>query len=75
MSLEVLHEIENLRLDRDVEGRNRLVGDNQTRIQGQRPGQTDTLTLPTRELVGVAVSHLRIETHRRQQFTDAVRLL
>jgi hypothetical protein len=52
--LEVLEEIEHLRLDRDVESRDRLVGDQQTRRGGQRTRDADALALAARELVRVA---------------------
>jgi len=40
-------EVDDLRLDREVQGRNRLVAHYQRRIQSQRPCDTDPLQLPT----------------------------
>ena len=51
---EVEHELEELGADRDVEHRDRLVGDDELRIHDERPGDDDALALPARELVRVA---------------------
>ena len=51
--LQLAHQVEDLRLDRDVECRDGLVGDDQLRVQRERPGQPDALALPARELVRV----------------------
>ena len=62
--LEVLHQVEDLGLDGDVEGRDRLVGHDQLGLEGQRPGQADPLALAAGELVGVAVDAPRAEPPR-----------
>ena len=49
--LEVLEQVEDLRLDGHVERGHRLVADDQLRIHGQRPGDADPLALPAGELV------------------------
>ena len=46
--------LDDLRLDRDVERRHRLVADDQIGIDGQRAGDADTLALPAGELVRIA---------------------
>ena len=51
--LEVHHQVDDLRLDRDVQRRNCLIGDHQLGSQRQRAGNADALTLPPGELVGV----------------------
>ena len=53
--LEVVEQVDDLRLDRDVEGGDRLVGDDQLRLQRQRPGDPDPLPLAAGELVREAV--------------------
>ena len=65
--LEVLEQVDDLRLDRDVERRHRLVGDDQLRLQGERPGDPDALALAARELVRVAVVVLRGEPDPLEQ--------
>ena len=56
--LELLQQVEDLRLDRDVEGRDRLVGDDQAGLEGEGPGQSDALALAAGELVGVEVARV-----------------
>ena len=55
LALEVLHEVQDLGLDRDVERRDRLVGDDEPRVERERTGEADALALAAGELVGVAV--------------------
>ena len=47
---QVLEQAQDRRLDRDVEGRDRLVGDDDARLDRERPGDGDALALPTGEL-------------------------
>src|SRR5258707_792134 len=47
-------EIDDLRLDRDVEGRHRLVADDELRVDRQRPGDADALPLAAGELGRIA---------------------
>ena len=56
--LELLEQVDHLRLDRDVERRHRLVEQNQLRIDRQRSSDPDSLSLAARELVGEAVDVL-----------------
>ena len=53
--LQVGEQVDDLRPDRDVEGGDRLVGDDQLRPQRQRPGDPDPLPLAAGELVREAV--------------------
>ena len=53
------HQVEDLRLDRDVERRDGLVGDDQLRIERERAGEADALALPARELVRIEAGRLR----------------
>ena len=63
--LELLEQVDDLRLDRDVEGRDRLVGDDQVGLQRERPGDADPLALPAGELVRIAVRVVRVEPDGR----------
>ena len=69
--LEVLEQVEDLRLDRDVERRDRLVADDQLRAQGERARDADSLALAARELVRIAVREARVEADDVEQLADA----
>ena len=60
--LELAQEVEDLRLDRDVQRRDRLVGDHQLGLQRERPCDADALSLAAGELVRVAVVMLGVES-------------
>ena len=49
--LQVAQQVEDLRADRHVERRHRLVGDEELRLDGEGPGDADALALPAAELV------------------------
>ena len=53
LALETGEKLENLRLDGDIEGRRRLVGDQQVRLVGERHGDHDALALAAGKLVGI----------------------
>ena len=59
-----------MRLHRDVERADRLVGDDQLRIDGQRARDADPLPLPAGELVRVAAGVTRAQPDRLQQLGD-----
>jgi hypothetical protein len=52
--LQLLQQVQDLRLDRDVQRRDGFVGDQELRLDGQRPGDPDSLALAAGELVRVA---------------------
>ena len=52
--LQLQQQVDDLRLHRDVEGRDRLVGDDALGLDRERPGDADALPLAARELVRVA---------------------
>ena len=56
--LEFLQQIEDLRLDRDIERSRRLVGDQNLRPTGKRHGDHDALTHPAGKLMRVVVDAL-----------------
>ncbi len=49
--LQVAHEVEDLRLDRDVERRGRLVADDEIGVGGDRAGDRDALALTAGKFV------------------------
>ena len=57
--LQLLEQVDDLRLDRDVEGGHRLVGDDQLGLERERPGDADALALAAGELVRVPASAVR----------------
>ena len=67
----LLEQVQDLRLHRHVERRDRLVADDQLRLQRERAGDADALPLAARELVRVAVVVLRAEADAREQLLDA----
>ena len=72
LALQVHHQIEHLRLDRDVERRHRLVADDQLRLQRERAGNADALALPAGKLVRIIV-HLRLaQADALEQCGDAL---
>ena len=53
LALEIAHEVQRLRLHRDVERRDGLVGDDQLRPGDERPRDGDALALAAGKLVGM----------------------
>src|SRR6185503_7635607 len=70
-ALQVAQQVDDLRLDGDVEGRHRLVGDDEPRVHGQGAGDTDALSLAAGELVGIAARVAGRQSHQREQLGDA----
>ena len=56
--LELHHEIDHLRSDRDVERRNAFVGNDDFGLQCERTRNADALALTAREFVRIAVAHI-----------------
>ena len=67
---QVGEQIDDLRLNGDVERGHRLVGDDELRLDGKRPGDADSLPLPAREFVRKTLRVLGRETHERQELRD-----
>ena len=65
--LQILQKVEDLRLDRDVERGDRLVADDDVRLQRERPGDADALALAAGEAVRIAVQVLGAEADHLQQ--------
>ena len=57
--LQFKKQIHNLGLDGNVQGRDRLITNNQLRVLRNRTSDTYTLTLATGELMGIAVNIAR----------------
>ena len=67
-ALQVLHDVEHLGLDGDVERRGRLVADEELRLGRQRAGDRDALALAARELVREAPAVRGRQAHGGEQF-------
>ena len=59
--LQIHQQVDDLRLDRDVQRRDRLVGDDERRVERQRAREADALTLSAAELVRIAREMVRVE--------------
>jgi hypothetical protein len=70
VALEVLEQVQDLRLHGDVERRDRLVADDQLRVDGERARDADALALAAGELVREAVVVLGIEPDDLEQLLD-----
>ena len=75
LALEPLEQVDDLGLDRHVERADRLVGDDQVRVEGERAGHADALALAAGELVRIARREVRVEADRREQLADALAAL
>ena len=71
LALQVLHDVQHLRLHRHVECRGGLVAHEKFRLGGQRAGNRNALALAARELVRVLGHVGRRQAHRLQQLSDA----
>ncbi len=72
--LQVLQQVHDLRLDRHVQRRDRLVADDELGVQRQRAGDADALALAAGELVRIAVGEVAVQADRIQQLVDPVAL-
>ena len=70
VALEVGEEVEDGRLDGDVEGRGRLVRDEQVGADGQRAGEGDPLALSAGEFVRMPVGVLGAQPDLGEEFAD-----
>ena len=72
LRLQVLQKVEDLRLNRHVERRHRLVAHHELGAGCQRASNADALSLAAAERVGVALEVLHLETHHLHQLLDPV---
>src|SRR3954468_8674220 len=70
--LQVLQEINDLRLDGNVEGTDRFITDNQFWFDGEGSGNPDSLALATAEFVRITIGMVRSEADILEQFGDAM---
>ena len=70
-ALQVLQQVDDLRLDRDVERGDRLVADDQLGIDRERPGDADALALAAGELVRIAPRMLGQQADHGQKLAHA----
>src|SRR5450759_5132478 len=68
--LEVVEEVQDLALDRDIERRDRFVEDHEFRVEGEGTGDADALALAARELVRVAMDVALVQAHLGEQLAD-----
>ena len=73
--LQVLEEVDDLRLDGDVQGGDRLVADDELRVRGQGARDADALPLSAGELVRIVRGHLRIQAAHLHEAFDLLRAL
>ena len=71
LPLQFLQEIDDLRLDREVERGDRLITDDQFGIDRQRSANGDTLRLSTRKLVWKPFGKMRSDADEVEQLADA----
>ncbi len=62
--LEVHQKVNDLGLDRDIEGTDRLVANNKLRFDGEGAGNTDALALASAKFVGEAAGVCRVEADK-----------
>ena len=65
LALQLLQQVDNLRLNRHIQRRHRLVAHDNLRIKNQRARQADALPLTTGELVRITVEMLRPQADLR----------
>ena len=66
---------QNVGLGRDIEPGNDLVGDNEVRLERQRPGDAGALPLAAGKLMGITVDEMRRQTDEVQQPRRALALV
>ncbi len=71
-ALQVLQQVDDLRLDRHVERGDGLVADDQLGLRGERAGDADALALAAGEFVRIAQRRAGPRARLRQQLVDAL---
>ena len=69
--LQLLDQVQNLGLDRDIERADRFVENDETRVGDQRAGDRHTLALAARELMGIAPGETRLQPHPFEHVGDS----
>jgi hypothetical protein len=70
--LQLAQEVEDLRADRDVQRRDRLIADDQFWFDRERAGDGDALALAAGEFVRITPLEPRLEADQSQDFRDAL---
>ncbi len=70
--LQIFEQIDDLRLNGDVERRDRLVANDEFRINGERACDADALALAAGKLVRITVGVIRLQPDQTQQFLNAI---
>ena len=70
--LQILKQVDDLRLNGHIQRRNRLVANDEAGIDRKRARDADALPLPAAEFVRIAVRHIRVQAHGLQQFGNAL---
>src|SRR5712692_3678186 len=70
--LQVLQQVDNLRLDRDVERRDGLIEHQEARIYRERPRDADSLPLPAGKLVRKTIYRIGAHPDHGQQLDDSI---
>ena len=65
--LQVDHQVDHLRLHRHVERRDRLVGHDDVRVEGERARDAEPLALTAGEFVRIVAHLRRPQAHAREQ--------
>ena len=65
--LQFVEKVQNLRLDGDVQRRNRFVGHDERRLRRKGPGDADALPLTAGEFVWIPPPQSRIKAHHLHQ--------
>jgi hypothetical protein len=61
LTLKIGEQVQNLRLNRDIESRYRLIADDECGLDGKRAGYADTLPLAPGKLMGISLGVRGIE--------------
>src|SRR5258708_34445579 len=70
---DILEQIENLSLNRNIERRHGLIGHQEIRTEGQSTGNAYALSLPSGKLMRIASHDIRSEADQSQEFTRLCR--
>ena len=71
VALQLLEQVEDLSLDRDIQSTDRLIRHNQLGLESERSGDADSLTLATREFVRIAPYVTRVHPHLYHELLHA----
>ena len=68
--LQILHDVQHLRLHRNIERRGRLVAHEELRVDCERAGDRNALALPPGKLMGIAITIRGVQSNLQQQVID-----